>query len=158
MIRGSTVVLWAIPILFLGSALRVPDGGPVGILGLFLVAIYAHVWFWWRPHGFEVTDSELIVRFPWRTKRIPRDRILGCAIMTSDQLQARFGRTYRVGAGGLWGGFGWLVSSKREWIEFYISRQTDFLLLERKDDIPLLITPAQTADMLAALTGPGPGA
>jgi hypothetical protein len=55
----------------------------------------------------------------------------------------------------LWGGFGWLVSSKREWLEFYISRQTDFLLLERKDDIPLLITPAQTADMLAALTSQG---
>ena len=138
---GLTIFCWLIPAAFFISALSIPQAKPIGLVGLLLFAIYASVWLWWRPSHFCVNDGHLLLKFPMRAIRVSLDNIETANIIGHSELKARFGTTYRVGAGGLWGGFGWLVNSKKEWIEFYISRQRDYVLLERKQGYPLLLTP-----------------
>jgi hypothetical protein len=47
----------------------------------------------------------------------------------------------RIGVGGLWGGFGWLWTAKKGFLEFYISRAEGLILIELRQGNPLLITP-----------------
>lgn len=148
---GLTLFCWAIPTFFFLSAFLNPIASPIALVGALMVIIYATVWVWWRPSAFVVTPDNLELQFPVRKIVVPRDQIENCKLWSGADLKARYGATYRVGAGGLWGGFGWLRSSSKEWIEFYISRQSDYLYIERHEAIPLLLTPSDREDMLAAL-------
>ena len=58
----------------------------------------------------------------------------------------------RVGAGGLWGGFGWLWTQRRGIVQMYISRTDGFVWIERVGDRPWLITPAQPSAFVRALS------
>lgn len=48
----------------------------------------------------------------------------------------------RIGAGGLWGGFGWLWTSRKGMVEFYVSRTDGFVLITRPNHLDILITPS----------------
>jgi hypothetical protein len=60
-------------------------------------------------------------------------------------------RRTRIGVGGLWGGFGWLWTTRRGLVEFYVSRADGMVLIERRGARPLLITPADPEKLLRAL-------
>jgi hypothetical protein len=61
----------------------------------------------------------------------------------------------RIGAGGLWGGFGWLYTRKGL-LDLYVSRTDRFVLVRRRIGRPLLLTPERDeafVDALRALSG-----
>jgi len=151
-IRGLTVLLLSLPAVFVAASVV----GLVFLWGVALVmlVLYAAVWTWWRPRVFELTASALEVRFPGRRRRIPRRDISGARLVSGPQFRREFGWAVRVGAGGLWGGFGWLWTSQRGWVEFYVSRTDDLVLVERRTSRPLLITPERPRALVRALAAP----
>ena len=146
-----TVVCWLLPVLFVSLSLIGPIRPVMLLTTLFLVLLYISVWVWWRPGHFSLGEGELRLHFPLRTLVVPLDEVEGCDLWQGSDLYARYGTTYRVGAGGLWGGFGWLRSSSKEWIEFYISRQSDYVHIRRKGRHSLLLTPERPTDFVADL-------
>ncbi|MBI3924532.1 MAG: hypothetical protein HY319_03245 [Armatimonadetes bacterium] len=115
-----------------------------------MLVLYAAVYLAWRPSRFEISPAELCIRFPIRRRTVPRGSIRTAEPIDSKQFRERFGRAVRVGVGGLWGGFGWLWTSKG-WVEFYVSRTDAFVLLEREGMIPLLITPERPEEFAREL-------
>ena len=154
LILGLTTMLWAVPIvLFAGQYMaQLPALAPVGCV---LVAIYGSVWFWWRPTRFEVSPEGLTIVFPLRRKRTAWQEIGQAERVDAAELKRRYGRLLRVGAGGLWGGFGWLWGPGGTWLEFYISRMDGYVLIERPDGRPLLITPERPEELVQFLTSRG---
>ena len=68
------------------------------------------------------------------------------------ELRRDVGWGMRVGAGGLWGGFGWLWTSRRGIVQMYVSRLARFVWIERGKERPWLITPERAEEFVAALT------
>jgi hypothetical protein len=60
----------------------------------------------------------------------------------------------RVGAGGLWGGFGWLWTEKRGIVQMYVSRTDRFVWIERGAERPWLISPENPEAFVRLLTPP----
>ncbi len=104
MIRIITLVLLALPVLFILSAVfgRALLIAPT----ILLVAIYAWVWLRFRPTQFVVHQDVLEVIWPLKQRRISRDSISDVRIVNSRDLKQQVGWGIRVGAGGLWGGLG----------------------------------------------------
>ncbi|HSA21334.1 MAG TPA: PH domain-containing protein, partial [Myxococcota bacterium] len=71
------------------------------------------------------------------------------------RLRAEIGRGARFGAGGLWGGFGWLLTPRGK-LSMYVSRSEPMVLIRFRARQPLLITPEQPERFLAALTAARP--
>jgi hypothetical protein len=145
-----TAVLLALPIVFLAGALV---GGRV-LIGpaLFIIAIYVWVWFWLRPSRFVVHQDGLEVIWPLRRREVPRAEISTVRLVDAHMLRRDVGWGMRVGAGGLWGGFGWLWTSRRGIVEMYISRTDGLVWIERTGGRPWLITPEQPAAFVRALS------
>lgn len=82
LILGLTVVLLAIPVLFLaiGLAGPTPANHTLGGIGLLLAALYAAVWFFWRPTAFAIEPRRLAIVFPLRRREIPRDDIVAAML------------------------------------------------------------------------------
>jgi hypothetical protein len=59
----------------------------------------------------------------------------------------------RVGAGGLWGGFGWLWTQRRGIVQMYVSRTDDFVWIERPGERSWLITPERPKAFVRAMGG-----
>jgi hypothetical protein len=150
-IRVLTALLLAIPVVFVAVALFA--GAPRLLLwvGLAVAALYAAIWLWMRPTAFEVDASGLRICFPLRTRRVPAHDVAGARSVTSREFLSEFGLALRVGAGGLWGGFGWLWTQRRGMVEFYVSRVDRYVLVERREGRPLLVTPADPAGLAQAL-------
>ena len=140
LIKGLTIFVLALPLVFVVLALF---GHPeIGIaVFVFLVLLYGAVWLWCRPSSFVVSPDRVELVFPVWRRRIPMDVISDVRMMSSQGFQQKFGWAVRIGVGGLWGGFGWLWTQRRGMIEFYISRGDGFVLIERSQGGPLLITP-----------------
>lgn len=155
LIRGLTVLLLAIPVLFLaiGFAGTAPAGHTLGGIGFLLVALYAAVWFFWRPAAFDVEPRSLAIVFPLRRREIPRDDVAAARLLERAFFRERYGAALRVGVGGLWGGFGWLWTSRRGFIGMYVSRTDGVVLIERRTGRDLLITPERPAEFVAVLSG-----
>jgi hypothetical protein len=79
--------------------------------------------------------------------------VAGARVLSGREFRDRVGFAMRIGAGGLWGGFGWLWTSRRGIVEFYVSRLDGYVLLERCSGRPLLFTPADPEGMVEALMG-----
>jgi hypothetical protein len=127
---------------------------------LLLVALYAWIWLRFRPTRFVVRPDALEVIWPLRRRRIGRDSIASVRRIDGRELRRDAGWCLRVGAGGLWGGFGWLWTQRRGIVQMYVSRTDDFVWIERVGDRPWLITPEQPAAFVHALSSgrPAPGA
>jgi hypothetical protein len=145
-----TVGLFALPATFL--VLPFVTGQRVLLApGLFVSLIYALVWLWFRPSRFVVSPQALEIFWPLRRLTVPRHDVVSAQQITASDLRRDFGLALRIGAGGLWGGFGCLWTSRRGLVDFYISRTDAFVLIERRERRPLLITPARPAEFLRAL-------
>jgi len=148
-----TVVLLALPLAFLGLAalLRPLLLGPA----VFILAIYAWVWLRYRPTAFVVHPRALEVTWPLRRREIPRDDISAVRVIDRQTLRREAGWGVRVGAGGLFGGFGYLWTTNRGLVRMYVSRTDRFVWIERKSDRPWLITPDQPDAFVRAMAARG---
>lgn len=157
-IRLLTLFLLALPLFFaLSLALgRAPMMLAVAAVGL--LVLYAVVWLAFRPSYFEVGRGALSIVFPLRRLETRLTDVADCRIISADDFRSEFGWAARVGVGGLWGGFGRLWTSRRGWIQFYITRIDRFLLVERRSAVPLLLTPSDCEGMAMALRAAGSGA
>jgi hypothetical protein len=148
-IRAMTIVLLALPLVFLAaaSARSVFFVAPA----LFLVAIYLWIWIWFRPTQFVVRPHVLEITWPLRRREISRDGITSVRLVDRGELRTEVGRSMRVGAGGLWGGFGWLWSQRRGLVRMYVSRLDGLVFIERGPEQPWLLTPERPEEFVRAL-------
>jgi hypothetical protein len=118
---------------------------------MLLVLIYGWVWTRFRPTGFVVHSHAVEVIWPLKRRLIPRDQITAARLIDRQELRRQVGWGMRVGAGGLWGGFGWLWTSRRGIVQMYLSRLDRFVWIERGSERRWLITPDQPEAFVAAL-------
>ena len=150
LIRGLTLALGSLP-LILGLWALI-SRQPVDIFTcLLLIALYAAVWWGCRPSRFVLVSQHLAIVFPGWQRRIPRADIASVRIITAAAFRQEFGLALRICVGGLWGGFGWLWTSRRGLVEFYISQLDTFVLIERSQGRTLLLTPEHPQQFVAAM-------
>ena len=150
LIRLLTLALFVLPPLFLAIAVL---GNRLLLLPTaFLVAIYAWIALWFRPTLFVVGPREVEIVWPLRRRAIARDDIVAVRLTDKHALRDEVGRAMRVGAGGLFGGFGWLWTEKRGVVRMYISRTDGFVWIECRSGRPWLITPERPDAFVRALS------
>ncbi len=149
LIRSLTLLLLALPLVFL--AIAASGAYFLAVPALLLVAIYAWVWLRFRPSEFVVHPNAIEVVWPLKRRRIPREEISAVRAIDADELTREIGWGTRVGAGGLWGGFGWLWTRRRGIVQMYISRTDGYVWIERGNDRPWLLTPEQPEAFVRAL-------
>jgi hypothetical protein len=145
-----TLVLFGLPVGFL-------IGAQLGEQALFvpavaLIVIYAWVWLRLRPSRFTVQRGGLEVIWPLRRRKIAGEEISSVRIVDRRALKKEIGWGIRIGAGGLWGGFGWLWTKRRGLVQMYISRTDRFVWIECARGRPWLITPENSAAFVSALS------
>jgi PH (Pleckstrin Homology) domain-containing protein len=144
----SVVLMVVAAVLIALAALGKPPG-PVP--ALLVVAVYAWIWLGFRPQRFIVHVGALELVWPLRRQIIPRKQITGARLIDRSELRNEIGWGIRIGAGGLWGAFGWLWTQRRGLIRFYISRTDGLVWIERAGKRPLLITPERPAEFVRAM-------
>ena len=149
LMRLLTLALLALPPLFL--AIAVLGNRWLLIPAAFLVAVYVWIWLWFRPARFIVHPRVLEIVWPVRRRTIPREDVVAVRLLDKHELRREVGWAMRGGAGGLWGGFGWLWTQKRGIVRMYISRTDGLVWIERRDDRPWLITPERPEAFVRAL-------
>ncbi|MEM7771727.1 MAG: PH domain-containing protein [Cyanobacteria bacterium P01_A01_bin.37] len=150
LIKWVTVALWVMPVAFAIAALisREPF---MGIVSALLFAMYGAVWFCCRPSRFIVSEDSIDILFLLWRRKISRQTITNVRTISKKAFQQEFGWAIRIGVGGLWGGFGWLWTTKRGMVEFYVSHLDEFVLLERSPKQTLLITPIHPTEFIRAM-------
>lgn len=142
LIRTLTLLLLALPLALIIASLF--GATLLALPALLLIAAYAWIWLWFRPTGFIVHPDGIQVRWPLKRREIPREGISNVrVIIDTQQLKQEIGWGLRVGAGGLWGGFGWLWTRRRGIVQMYVSRTDGYVWIERAGERPWLITPEQ---------------
>jgi hypothetical protein len=153
-VRALTAALYVLPVVFIASG--VYKGTPLLVPGILLVIVYVWVWLRFRPSRFVIGPQAIEIVWPLKRRRIARASITGLRLLDRASLRALTGRGARVGAGGLWGGFGWLWTERRGIVQMYVSRSDGLVWIERGAERPWLITPeAPEAFVRAAGGGPG---
>jgi hypothetical protein len=142
-LRVLTWLLMPLPVVFLAAGLTMPAPASVVMLasGVFIVFIYASIWFAFRPTRFELDGQKLRIVWPIRLREIDRADIESARVITSEELRREYGYGMRIGAGGLWGGFG-LLQTGRETFSMWISRTDRFVIVKLRGARPLLVTPS----------------
>ncbi|MCA9750573.1 MAG: hypothetical protein KC591_00135 [Gemmatimonadetes bacterium] len=120
---------------------------------LFLVILYSWIWLRFRPTRFVIHPDRLEVHWPLKRRAVPRQQVAEVRVLGRRALLDSTGWTVRIGAGGLWGGFGWLWTRRKGIVEMYISRTDEFVWMERPEGRPLLITPEEPAAFVQAWSG-----
>ncbi len=149
LIRWLTILLLSLPVLFL-----LMSGSGAWFLSLpavLLILIYAWVWLRFRPHTFVIHPDAIEVIWPLKRRSILRNEITAARLVDGEELTREIGWGTRVGAGGLWGGFGWLWTRRRGIVQMYISRTDGYVWIERGERRPWLLTPAQPEEFIRAL-------
>ena len=149
MIRGLTLVLLLLPLVFFSTALI----GTSILVGpaVLLLALYFWVWLRFRPTMFVVHRHMLEIIWPLKRRQIERVTIVGVRIIDRKELQREIGWGLRVGVGGLWGAFGWLWTQRRGIVQMYISRTDGLVWIERAQGRPWLLTPERPEDFVRTL-------
>ena len=148
-IRILTLVMLALPFLFLG--LWAFASRPAAFPALFMVIIYLWVWTRFRPSRFILHPGKIEVVWPLKRREIRRETISDVRIIGCQEMKNEVGFCMRVGAGGLWGGFGWLWTQKRGIVQMYITRTDQFVWIERRNERPWLINPERPEEFVEAL-------
>lgn len=144
-----TLVLLALPPAFVVGMLF--GRRLLAVPALLIIAIYAWVWLRFRPSQFVVDRGGLQVIWPLKRREIPREDISNVRLIDRQELRREIGWGMRVGAGGLWGGFGWLWTKRRGIVQMYVSRADRFVWIERAGGRPWLITPERPEAFVRAL-------
>jgi hypothetical protein len=149
-LRRLTLGLAALPIVFVVAAAlgAWPLWGPA----IFVVLIYAWIWTRFRPTAFVVHPDDIEVIWPLKRRRIPRSGVSAVRLVDREELRRQVGWGMRVGAGGLWGGFGWLWTARRGIVQMYVSRLDRFVWIERGGARPWLVTPDRPEMFVQALS------
>ncbi|TKS58976.1 MAG: hypothetical protein EWM72_02628 [Nitrospira sp.] len=130
LILTVTTVLLVLPLaLFLGALF---GGRFLSVSALIVVGIYVWVWLRFRPRRLVVRDRSIEVIWPLKRRTIPRVDISNVRLLDREELRKKIGSGLRVGAGGLWSGFGWLWTKRRGIVQMYVSRTDCFVWIERK--------------------------
>jgi hypothetical protein len=146
LIRVLTIILLAIPV---GLAIWAAVVVHVLLVPLALiVAIYAWIWLRFRPGAFIIHPDLVEIEWPLKRRTIARSGIVSCRVMDGQDLRREIGWGIRVGAGGLWGGFGWLWTPRRGIVQMYVSRIDDLVWIERGSERPWLITPERPEEFV----------
>lgn len=149
-----TVVLWGVPLVFAAIAVTtdyLPGRIFMIAMTVFIVATFGWTWVRFRPSEFVLGDGAMEVVWPAKRREVPYAGMHSARIITNRELKDLVGFGMRVGAGGLWGAFGWLWTTKRGIVQMYISRLDRFIWIER-DDRPWLVTPERPDEFLAELS------
>ena len=151
-IRRLTRIVLALPlVLALGGTLgRGPARGVLLGATVLVSILYASVWLLWRPTAFEVNPGGVRILWPLRTRVIPAREITEAVLLSRESFRREFGWATRIGAGGLWGGFGWLYTSKGL-LDLYVSRTDRLVLVRLRTGRSLLVTPLDDERFVAAL-------
>lgn len=156
MSRGIRILTWLLMLVPAGMLVGAVAGSAAFVLPLLLVSlIYAWVWLRFRPTAFVIRPDSLEVVWPWKRRRIARAGIREARLMTVADLQREIGWGMRIGAGGVWGGFGWLWTRKRGIVQMYVSRTDGFVWIERRGERPWLITPERSEEFVRELAPDG---
>ncbi|MBK6515336.1 MAG: hypothetical protein IPG04_14730 [Polyangiaceae bacterium] len=151
-LRVITWVLMPLPLVFVGAAVMAPAPMRplfVGVSAL-IVLIYASIWFWSRPTWLEVEGGRFQIIWPLRTRSLGLDEVERAEIVSAGELRDRYGLGMRIGAGGLWGGFG-LLAFRSVTFAMYVSRSDRFVLVWLRGQRPLMVTPDDPEAFVAAL-------
>jgi len=116
-----------------------------------VVGIYVWVWLRFRPTRFVLRPDALEIVWPLKRRRIRRDAISSARLVDASELRREAGWGMRVGAGGLWGGFGWLWTRRRGIVQMYVSRTDGLVWMEFAGGRPWLITPENPDAFVRAL-------
>ncbi|HET7876807.1 MAG TPA: hypothetical protein VFN71_14895 [Methylomirabilota bacterium] len=148
-----TVVVLAVPAVLVLAAVWSGQRAMLGVAAA-VAAVCVAVWLWARPNRFEVSGNGLVVVWPLWRRLIPRARITAVRLVNRRDLRHELGFGLRVGVGGLWGQFGWAWTTRRGWVDTYISRLDGFVWLDVAGGHPLLITPTAPEAFVRALGPP----
>jgi hypothetical protein len=150
--RATTVLCLAIPLVIAASARSSPAAVGTLLFGAvgFMAVICASVWLFWRPTRFVIDDTGLRIEWPLRTRRILRAALGAAQVVSTADFRRDHGRGMRVGAGGIWGGFGLLVT-RDETYSMWISRTDRFVIVRLAGARPLLITPEAPEQFVESL-------
>lgn len=148
-----TVICLSIPLAFV---IPVWLGPPLirtlmGSVAAIIVVSYAVVWLWMRPSAFVVDATRLELIWPMRRRSIARRDIVRVRKLTIADLEQELGYMLRVGAGGLWGGFG-LAKTALGYMELWVSRTDWIVWIECRDRRSLLVTPEEPDRFVELLT------
>jgi len=122
----------------------------IGGTATFVALLYAGVWLWARPTAFEAGKGEIVIRWPMRTRVIAD--VTAAEIIDRKAFRAQYGLGARVGAGGLWGGFGLLVT-RRETFGLYVSRTDRWVLVTPRTGRRVLLTPMDAERFVSVVRG-----
>lgn len=148
-----TCVLWLLPAVFVVIALGAKQAIAswfMLIVAVFIVCLYLWIWIRFRPTKFEIGSAGIDVVWPAKRRTVPFAGITSARIATAKDFKELIGFGMRVGAGGMWGAFGWLWTTKRGIVQMYISRLDKMVWIERADR-PWLISPENPEAFLASL-------
>jgi hypothetical protein len=147
---APTVFFLVLPAILLGGAML---GRPwLWAGGFLMLGIDAWVWLRFRPSRFTVDTAGLQVFWPLKRRDIPRKDIASARVVDRQGLRREIGWGMRVGTGGIWGGFGWLWTTRRGLVQMYISRTDRFVWIERAGARPWLLTPEKPEEFVRALS------
>jgi hypothetical protein len=151
-LRVLTWCLFLLPGLMIVVGLNAPAiaRAPILLTTLVVVLVYASVWLAWRPVRFELEGEQLHIVWPVRSRSISTRAVVGARVLTSPEFRSEFGYGVRIGAGGLWGGFG-LLKTRRATFSMWISRLDRMVLVELRGARPLLITPERPEEFVKAV-------
>lgn len=153
LIRTLTLPLLALPVALMIGALIGAE--LLAVPAVLVVALYAWVWLRFRPSRFAVHRDHLEVIWPLKRRRIPRQDIASVRMVDLQELKREIAWGMRIGAGGLWGGFGWLWTKRRGVVQMYVTRTDRFVWIERAPGRPWLITPEQPEAFVRSLSPSG---
>jgi hypothetical protein len=139
-IKAITIGILALPLVLGGLGLATQLWVMV-VVSLFLMLLFIAIWLWCRPLRFDIYSEYLNIVFPMWKRRIDISHISQIFGLGAGAFNQQFGVSLRMGVGGLWGGFGWLWTSKQGILEFYVSRLDYFVIIKRGSGYPLMITP-----------------
>ena len=148
-IYWMTLALFFLPPLLLYAGSRAHNTIGTGTAA-FILGIYLFIWVYMRPSHFEISAVSLDVVWPIRRFSTPMAAIESVELLDGAEFRQRYGYGMRIGAGGLWGGFG-LLKTRSETFRFYISRLDGYVLIRAAGAPPLLITPAEPESFARAL-------
>ncbi len=108
-IRVLTIGVLTLPLLFAALAFTF---WPMLLLVPFLAALYAWVWLSMRPSRFVIAPDALRIEWPTRKRGFALSTAESAAVYSAGEFQREYRFGFRWGVGGLWGGFGLLLTKK----------------------------------------------
>jgi hypothetical protein len=158
-LQALTAGVLLVPVGILAAAHHAAGTVRPEVLGAvaLIAVLYSWVWLWWRPTRFEISAHGLSIVWPLRRRTIASAQLGRANAIDRAAFRRDYGRGLRVGAGGLWGGFGLLMTPKATF-SYYVSRTDAFVLVPLASDRTLMLTPERPQAFVAALHGLQPRA